>query len=123
MRNIIGLFLVTLCMSLNACPITGVFTYEHGCDNIDGSSVDMYITCLEKGGYMPMLLIFHDGGGYGTIVYGYDKEGDRVVSASAGHKSCEEAEKVAIEKCMKSVAMNVVVFDEWFDEWFGLMQK
>lgn len=97
------------------CKQTGAFGYAYGYDY--NTAYDKgYEACIEFGGADPELILSTEVKGYGAIAIGEDEDGDRVIGASAGYKTLEEAEKQAEEECKKSGGLDIYIYDSWYDE-------
>jgi hypothetical protein len=113
---LMGIFSVTKAQSsVWFCKQTGAFGYAYGYDY--NTTYDKgYEACIEFGGADPVLVLSTEVKGYGAIAISEDEDGNRVIGASAGFTTMDEAEKQAEEECKKSGGLNIYIYESWFDE-------
>ena len=97
--------------SVYFCKQTGAIGYCVGDSYVNTCAYDK---CIYFGGYNPQNLISTYSKGYGAIAIGYNN-GNRVVGASAGWETLEQAKQAARNSCYNAGGYNVYIHDSWGD--------
>lgn len=95
------------------CPSTGAYGYYYGASD---ASTRAYNECVQHGGQNPTQVFSTYSKGYGALAIGRNTDGIRVIGASGGYSSREEANKRAINECIIRGGTGVAIQDTWNDE-------